>query len=136
MSRIRRIAFAFILASWCPTASSITGEALAEICGVTQGPGRNEDACWSYIVGLVDGVAWGRMRTEEMPKPEDSPLAKEIKLELVKARSRVYCPPNGVTSEQELAVVKKRLRDNPTEWHMPAAFHVVNALRTAFSCLK
>ena len=121
-----------ILASWCGNASAVTGNQLAELYGVTNGPSRSAQACFFYIVGAVDSSTWERMMRTAPPKPDDSQLLKDFYAHSI----TVYCPPDGVTPEQIAAVVMKHLRDNPNGWHLPlpAARYVVTALETAFPC--
>ena len=128
----RYVACLLILACWCANASALTGNQLAELCGVTSGPSRSGEACIAYITGAVDSTMWERIMSSPLPKPDDPQSLKD----LYRSTISVYCPPDGVTPEQIMAVVMKYLRDNPTSWHlpMPAARYVVTALETAFPC--
>lgn len=49
---------------------------------------------------------------------------------------RRFCPPEGTTVDQVLAVVKKYIRDNPTTWNQPANVRVTKSLSIAFPCKK
>lgn len=121
-----------ILASWCANVSAVTGNQLAELCGVTKGPSRSAEACIGYITGAVDSTTWERIMHTPVPKPDDPQFLRDFYHSTIS----VYCPPDGVTPAQTMAVVMKYLRDNPAEWHlpMPAARYVVSALETAFPC--
>lgn len=129
---VRYVVYLIIMASWCANASAITGNQLAEICGVTSGPSRSGEACIGYITGVVDSTMWERIMHTPLPKPDDPQFHKDLYRHIIS----VYCPPNGVTPEQIMAVVMKYLRDNPADWHLPlpAARYVVMALETAFPC--
>ncbi len=135
MSRIRSIAFAIILASWCVNASAfVTGNALAELCGVTKGPATNAQECIGYITGALDSARWAVIRRMPLPKPDDPQFLQDFYFSSIS----VFCPPEGVTGGQLVAVVLKHLRDNPAGWHLPlpAARYVVTALEAAFPCNK
>lgn len=133
MFTIRSIAFAIILASWCVNASAfVTGNQLAELCGVTKGPATNEKECIGYITGALDSARWAEIMRTPLPKPDDPQFLKDFYFNTIS----VFCPPEDVTGGQFVAVVLKHLRDNPAGWHLPlpAARYVVTAAQTAFPC--
>jgi hypothetical protein len=73
---------------------------------------KNQVAANRYVVGLMDGYATG------------SQISK----------SRGYCTPPSVSAGQATAVACKFARDNPSEWHVPAAYLVIKALQDAWPC--
>src|SRR5258708_6765907 len=104
-----------ILASWCANASAVTGNQLAEMCGVISGPLTSGEACIGYITGTVDSTMWERAVRMSPPKPDDPKFQKDFYRTFIS----VYCPPDAVTPAQIMSVVMKYLRDNPTDWHLP-----------------
>lgn len=131
MFRIRNIIFTIVLVSWCENVSAYDGNQLAEICGETRGPLTSAIGCITYITGVVDTAMWERAVNY---KPKPSPGDPQEFIDLYTYAINLYCPPDGVTPEQTMAVVRKRLRDNPSEWHLPAVRYVQDALREAFPC--
>jgi hypothetical protein len=73
---------------------------------------KNQVAANRYVVGLMDGFATG------------SQISK----------SRGYCTPPSATAGQATAVACKYAREHPTEWHVPAAYLVIQALQDAWPC--
>ena len=160
MSRIQSIAVAIILALWCPTAFSMTGEQLAAICGVTKNANTTELAtCLGYINGAIDQAGWDKVVTvavnrkifeESLEKRQldelnrslakrDPTLAEKEQeaaqdAEIDRQQMRLYCPPDGATTQQTVAVISKFLRDTPARWQWPAAPLVIEALQAAFPC--
>lgn len=45
-----------------------------------------------------------------------------------------FCQPNGVTQNQQFAIITKYLNDNPAKLHLPASSLIIEALNKAFPC--
>ena len=161
----RYFLFSIILASWCANASAFfTGNQLAEICGVTDGPSRNEALCVGYVSGVidVDDITRTRAARRLPPTPQELELIdlntkllrkqlenldqlQPFQLRLI-GKSLIedglvpldsisnHCLPGNVTRRQLMDVVTKYLRDNPAQRHLPAPGLVVSALEAAFPC--
>jgi hypothetical protein len=116
------------LSSNAAAAPAMTGNQLADFCGITIAPLANRERCLSYIVGAADGAAVGSTRASAYyDKDGDLKFDKSRKLFLP-------CTPDGVTALQVTDVVIKYLRENPAQRHLPAASLVVDALHHAFPC--
>jgi hypothetical protein len=84
--------------------SGTSGSVLMGLCETWQ-PGRY-DPCGAYLVGLIDGVALGRL----------------------------FCPPDGATSRQFQQIIIDYIKARPQQWHYPAGMMAATALAEAFPC--
>ena len=48
----------------------------------------------------------------------------------------VYCPPEGTSGPQVIAIVKKFIAAHPEKWQLPAPVLIVTALSEVFPCKK
>jgi len=53
---------------------------------------------------------------------------------VVSSDSRVFCPPEGVTTEQSIRVARKFLQDDPANLHLNAGILLLMAMMSAFPC--
>lgn len=89
-----------------------TGEWWSEACNLQDTDWRKK-ACFAYVAGIHDGLAY---------LGEVSPEKKTI------------CVPTGVTTRQEVEILAKFLRENPSSWHFSIDFLYMAALYAAFPC--
>ena len=85
--------------------SQTTGSELTKLCRKDWEPGFF-DSCGSYLIGIIDGIAW----------------------------TRSICPPEGVGTRQLAAIAHKALWDDPTRWNEPAVSIIGWRLFSLYPC--
>lgn len=110
------VGLAVLLTAGEGRADFLSGQDLNEMCSSDNL--YSEGACLGYIEGVYDaGLAI------------DTDPNKRRWPGLVRA-----CVPDDVSAGQLKEVVKKRLRENPAEWHYEADYIVARAFQEAFPC--
>ena len=97
-----------------------TGSDLQEICREGKEEG-SELACHAYINGVIEGVVLGARV-----------VSSDITGEYVDYK--IFCPPDDVTIDQYVAVVKKYMEDHPEVLGEPSAPLISLAIKEAFPC--
>jgi hypothetical protein len=95
----------------------ISGQRLNELCS-DESTSFNEGLCWGYIAGVYDA---GKALDTATNKRQWS-------------AGWTACVPDGVLAGQLVEVVKKWLREHPSEWHLGAGGLVAAAFDEAFPC--
>lgn len=84
-----------------------TGSTIMQVCPAIWKPGQY-DACGSYFIGLVDGLAV----------------------------SKSFCPPPGVNNMQLSQLGYNAIKDHPEIWDKPAVLIVLNEFQARYPCQK
>ena len=97
-----------------------TGNELQEICREGKVAG-SELICHAYINGVIQGFALGARVA-----------SFDITGEYV--NYKIFCPPDDVTIDQYVAVVKKYMEDHPEVLGEPSAPLISLAMKEVFPC--
>jgi len=100
---------------------TLSGNELQSMCD------KSNDACLGYVIGIIDH--------ESMVKDANSNIAFYFQLGDRTAGSfaqQAFCFSRGVTTQQNVSILRKYLADNPDKLHTNAVKLVTNALKMTF----
>ena len=105
----------------------VTGNMLSDWCSGF--PEKYNPRCDTYIIGVIDGIAIGAIRSIATLQPN-------VEDDWTERYNRIiaYCFPNGATYAQIAKVVAQYLGENPNELHRDARALVQVSLAEAFPC--